>query len=476
MIIDELLVVLGIKADDSGARRFADSLENVSQEAQNTERSMLGAYEATDSFVSAIEGFMGVLGFFTGVLGGAWAFFHSTITDIETLIEEEKLLTRVTKDQLEQSKKYNDSVEQLGKRYQSLKVELAFGFLPTMQRMIDAVDGFLASNKDLIVDGIGALLDIMTKTIQVFVNFVRFVDRIIEATVGWDVALGILAASLLWINRAMLIAFATNPITWIVAAIAALLLLIDDFMTYLDGGESQFGDFWGAMLKWIDKAVAYWDGFSDSVKSSIKSILIILAMLTPVLGGLTGMVSALGKAFLFVGRAMLTTPIGIIVTLVGLLIFAIFDLIKWIKTGESTFSGFWRLVADIWDKIVKTVSQRIELIVNAAKGMVSAIGSALGNVFDIVTAPFAKAFDWIVNKFSSLGGLISGAVSGARNLVGMGGAAAVSNTVNSGGNMTIHAPINVASNNPVAAGKAVQAGVTNASNVAFRNMNNRVKN
>ena len=475
MIIDELLVVLGIKADDSGARRFADSLENVSTEAQNTERSMLGAYEATDGFVSAIEGFMGVLGFFTGVLGGAWAFFHSTIADIETLIEEEKLLTKVTKDQLEQSKKYNDSVEQLGKRYQSLKVELAFGFLPTMQRMIDAVDSFLASNKDLIVDGIGALLDIMTKTIQVFVNFVRFVDRIIEATVGWDVALGILAARLLWINRAMLIAFATNPITWIVAAIAALLLLIDDFMTYLDGGESQFGDFWGAMLKWIDKAVAYWNGFSDSVKSSIKSILIILAMLIPVLGGLTGMVSALGKAFLFVGRAMLTTPIGIIVTLVGLLIFAIFDLIKWIKTGESTFSGFWRLVADIWDKIVKTVSQRIELIVNAVKGMVSAIGTALGNVFDIVTAPFAKAFDWIADKFGSIGGLISGAVSGARNLVGMGGAAAVSNTVNSGGNMTVHAPINIASNSPMAAGRAVQVGLTNTLNTAQRNMYSGIK-
>ena len=255
MIIDELLVVLGIKADDSGARRFADSLENVSQEAQNTERSMLGAYEATDNFVSAIEGFMGVLGFFTGVLGGAWAFFHSTIADIETLIEEEKLLTKVTKDQVDQAKKYNDSVEQLGKRYQSLKVELAFGFLPTMQRMIDAVDGFLESNKDLIVDGIGALLDIMTKTIQLFVNFIRFIDKIVEATVGWKVALGILAAAFVWLKRSMLLAFITNPIFWVIAAIGVLLLLIDDFMTYLDGGESQFGDFWGKMLKWINTAL-----------------------------------------------------------------------------------------------------------------------------------------------------------------------------------------------------------------------------
>ena len=476
MIIDELLVVLGIKADDSGARRFADSLENVSTEAQNTERSMIGAYEATDGFVSAIEGFMGVLGFFTGVLGGAWAFFHSTIADIETLIEEEKLLTKVTKDQLEQSKKYNDSVEQLGKRYQSLKVELAFGFLPTMQRMIDAVDGFLASNKDLIVDGIGALLDIMTKTIQVFVNFVRFVDRIIEATTGWDVALGILAASLLWINRAMLIAFATNPIFWVVAAIVVLLLLIDDFMTYLDGGESQFGDFWGSMLEWI-----------DIIKPALQSVwdLLVVGM-----GYLIEFGVFVGK---YLGGAFIDA-LQVIASVLGI-IGSIFD------GNTELMAGYWNLMIEnllsmfqnlamlfeplaqklvqimskVWDAIVNYISTKISQIISAISGFISSIGSALGNVFDIVTAPFAKAFDWIADKFGSLGGLISGAVSGAKNLVGMGGAAAVSNTTNSGGNMTVNAPMTITSNNPIAAGKAVQSGLGSTLNTAQRNMYSGVK-
>lgn len=477
MIIDELLVVLGIKADDSGARRFADSLENVSTEAQNTERSMLGAYEATDSFVSAIEGFMGVLGFFTGVLGGAWAFFHSTIADIETLIEEEKLLTKVTKEQLEQSKKYNDSVEQLGKRYQSLKVELAFGFLPTMQRMIDAVDGFLASNKDLIVNGITTLLNVISKTVGIFVNFFRFLDLLIERTVGWKVALGVLAAALLWINRAMLLAFVTNPIFWVVAAIGVLLLLIDDFMTYLDGGESQFGDFWGAMLEWIEE-----------IKPALQSVwdLLVVGM-----GYLIEFGAFVGK---YLGGAFIDA-IQVIASVLGI-IGSIFD------GNTELMAGYWNLMIEnllsmfqnlamlfeplaqklveimskVWDAIANYISAKISQIISAISGFISSIGAVLGNVFDIVTAPFAKAFDWIADKFGSLGGLISGAVSGARNLVGMGGAAAVSNTVNSGGNMTVHAPINIAGNNSMAVGRAVQAGVTNASNVAFRNMNNRVKN
>lgn len=477
MIIDELLVVLGIKADDSGARRFADSLENVSTEAQNTERSMLGAYEATDGFVSAIEGFMGVLGFFTGVLGGAWAFFHSTIADIETLIEEEKLLTKVTKDQLEQSKKYNDSVEQLGKRYQSLKVELAFGFLPTMQRMIDAVDGFLASNKDLIVDGIGALLDIMTKTVGVFVNFFRFIDLLIERTVGWKVALGILAAALLWINRAMLIAFVTNPIFWVVAAIGVLLLLIDDFMTYLDGGESQFGDFWGSMLEWIEE-----------IKPALQSVwdLLVVGM-----GYLIEFGAFVGK---YLGGAFIDA-LQVIASVLGI-IGSIFD------GNTELMAGYWNLMIEnllsmfqnlamlfeplaqklveimssVWDAIVNYISTKISEIISAISGFISSIGSALSGVFDIITAPFAQAFDWIVNKFSSLGGLISGAVSGAKNLVGMGGAAAASNTVNSGGNTTINAPINVTSNDPVRAGKETQKGLSNTLNTAKRNTNSKVKN
>lgn len=477
MIIDELLVVLGIKADDSGARRFADSLENVSTEAQNTERSMIGAYEATDGFVSAIEGFMGVLGFFTGVLGGAWAFFHSTIADIETLIEEEKLLTRVTKDQLEQSKKYNDSVEQLGKRYQSLKVELAFGFLPTMQRMIDAVDGFLASNKDLIVNGITTLLNVMTKTVGIFVNFFRFLDLLIERTVGWKFALGVLAAALLWVNRAMLLTFVTNPIFWVVAAIGVLLLLIDDFMTYLDGGESQFGDFWGSMLEWI-----------EIIKPALQSVWDLLVMGMSYLiefGAFVG--KYLGGAFIDaveVVTAVLAFLVGLFTGNTELMSAA------WSGMIENLLSMFQNLamlfeplaqklvqiMSKVWDAIVNYISTKISQIISAISGFISSIGSALGNVFDIVTAPFAKAFDWIVNKFSSLGGLISGAVSGARNLVGMGGAAAVSNTVNSGGNVTVNAPINVTSNDPVRAGKETQKGLSNTLNTAKRNTNSKVKN
>ena len=69
-------------------------------------------------------------------------------------------------------------------------------------------------------------------------------------------------------------------------AIAGLILIIDDFITWLQGGESAFGDFyqscadglqwiedkWDELVAWIkekwDDAISWikekWDGFIDS--------------------------------------------------------------------------------------------------------------------------------------------------------------------------------------------------------------------
>ena len=476
MLLDEFLVVLGVKADTKEAKDFANSLDDVSVEAKKTEKSLIGAYEATDGFVSAIEGALGVLGFFTGALGGAWAFFHGTISELEELIEGEKLLTKVTKDQLDQAKKYNDSVEQLGKRYQSLKVELAFGFLPTMQRMIDAVDEFLESNKDLIVNGILGFLNAITATFKVIGNFINFIDMVISRTIGWDAALIGLVGGLLWVNRAMLLAFATNPVTWVVAAIVGLMLLIDDFMTYLDGGDSLFGDYWGVMLEWIDK-----------VKPTLQEVWDMLV---------------LGMSYLIEFGAFVAKYLGGAFTDAVVAIMAIWNLLVGIFTGDtelikeswnvlcdsilSMFENLASLFEPIAQKIKDFFIEKFESIMDWLYGWYAVLKSWAGTLVDIfidkataikdaIIAPFAQAFDWISNKFSSLGGLISGAASGAGKLFGMGASSAASSTVNNGGSMTVNAPISVVSSDPNKAAKLVGAAVANTTNTAYRNMGSVMK-
>ena len=476
MLLDEFLVVLGVKADTEKANDFAKSLDKVADGADKTEGSLIRAYDATDGFVSAIEGALGVLGFFTGALGGAWAFFHGTISELEELIEEEKLLTKVTKEQLDQAKKYNDSVETLGKRFNSLKVELAFGFLPTMQRMIDAVDDFLESNKDLIVDGILGFLNAITSTFRVIGNFISFIDMVIERTIGWDAALIGLVAGLMWVNRAMLIAFATNPITWIVAAIVGLMLLIDDFMTYLDGGESLFGDFWGSMLEWIEEVKPALQSVWDMLVLGMSYLIEFGVFVTQYFGG------ALVDAVQVIVAA-LTMLYAIFTGNTELMAAAWDGLVENMLSMFQNFASLFEplaqmlvtIMSNVWDSIVSAIQQRIGLIIAAIQSFISTLSSVLSGVFDVVTAPFARAFDWISDKFSSLGGLIGGAVSGAGRLFGMGASSAANSTVNNGGSMTVNAPINVVSNDPNKAAKLVKTGVTDTMNTAHRNMGSRVK-
>lgn len=378
MLLDSFLIMLGVKADTAPAEKMQDALSGVAKEADNTESSMNRAYGATESFVGAIEGFLGVLGFFTGVLGGAWAFFHGTITDIETLIKEEKLLTKVTKDQLEQAKKYSDSVEKLGKRYQSLKVELAFGFLPTMQRMIDAVDDFLKSNKDLIVNGITKLLNIIARAVDVFVNFARFIDRIIEKTIGWKVALGVLAVALLWVKRAMIMAFITNPITWVVAAIAGLMLIIDDLMTYLDGGESLFGEYWGSLIDWIKSVQEPLSNLKDVFLDAFSAISDAFSIFVSAFTDNFNLSDVFGYSEV---SAEGEKTEGVFISLVNYLR----DFFQFLADNKDT-------IAAIGYAIGYTFSWLLELIIGVFSGAVTAVGGFVGFLKD--------AFDFLVALFS----------------------------------------------------------------------------
>lgn len=491
MLLDEFLISLGLKVDNADiakAEKFGDSLDDIKDSADQAESSMVRAYDATDGFVSAIEGAMGVIGFFTGVLGGAFAFFHGTIMELEDLIKEEKLLTKITKDQLDQQKKYTESVETLGKRYNSLKVELAFGFLPTLQRMVSGLDDWLKKNKDLIVNGITGLLRAITSILGVVWNFIRFIDLIVEKTLGWEKMLYVLGAALLWVNRAMLIGFATNPVFWIIAAIGVLLILIDDFMTYLDGGQSEFGNFWGAMLEWIDKISpalkSLWDmlilgtsyliefGFyvtkylGGAFVDAVELITAIFTLFAALFVGNTDLMAVAWEGMvdnflsMFRNFAMLLEPIGAWIE--GLIVALCQSIINAVSGAASTVGTVF---SQAWNDTKQALSNAVDSMMAVITAFVSGIGTVFSTVFTVITTPFRLAFDWIMEKFSTLPSLIGSIVS---KLPGVGAVSAIGSAVsngvsritnNYGGNTT--ATVNVTSPNAEVAGNRVAGALKN---------------
>lgn len=81
----------------------------------------------------------------------------------------------------------------------------------------------------------------------------------------------------------MLAAFLTNPIGWVILLIGGLILLIDDLMTYLDGGESLLGGVWQSIIdgiNWVKQTWAdlprYFDQFFSWLNEKFKNLFSIL--------------------------------------------------------------------------------------------------------------------------------------------------------------------------------------------------------
>ena len=113
-----------------------------------------------------------------------------------------------------------------------------------------------------------------------------------------------------------------------IAAIGVLLLLIDDFMTYLDGGESQFGDFWGSMLKWIDE-----------IKPALQAVWDMLVM---------------GMSYLIEFGAFVAKYLGGAFTDAVVAIMAIWNLLVGIFTGDT------ELIKESWSVLCDSVLSMFE--------------------------------------------------------------------------------------------------------------------
>ena len=469
MILDEFLIALGLKVDNADIARaedLGDALDEIKEGAEGADGGLTRAYGATEGFIGAIEGALGVVGFFTGILGGLLASTHGVITELEDLIKEEKLLTRVTKEQIDQAKKYNDSVETLGKRFNSLRVEIAFSFLPTLQNLISGLDKFLETNKDLIVNGLTALLSAITSLFQVIGNFARFIDIIVTKTIGWKATLMILGAAFLWLKRAAILAFVTSPLGLFLLALGAIILLVDDFMTYMEGGESLFGEYWGAMIGWVKDNEGALRSLWDMLVLGMSYLIEFGFFVTKYLGGafVDAVVAIMAILNLLVG--IFTGDTELIKESWSVLCDSVLSMFENLAMlFEPIAQKLVQIMSAVWDAIVSYISLKISEIVSAISGLISSIGAALGNVFDIVTAPFTQAFDWIVNTFSKIPSLIGNIIS---KLPGVNAITSIGSAVSSGASRIVNnyggstsANINVTAPNAISAANQTASTLQN---------------
>ncbi|MDE9590130.1 hypothetical protein KKJ23_21405, partial [Xenorhabdus bovienii] len=102
---------------------------------------------------------------------------------------------------------------------------------------------------------------------------------------------------------------------------------------------------------------------------------------------------------IWLGRALMMNPIGLVIALIAGLAYVLYDLYQWITTGESAFGGFWKLVAKAWQEIKRIFRDGFKYILKQfgmseqdADRFVDKLGDIFSFIWYWLTYPFRAAF------------------------------------------------------------------------------------
>lgn len=239
MRLNDFLVSFGVEVDSSKLKIFSNQINKVSKEAQ----------KLTEKAKSLREGLVKVAGITTLATAGltfVTAKISSAVTaplqNIEDLAKESNNLFSITQENIEQAKKYQEAQEKTSKIFASMRTQLALNLAPSITNAVEKFNAFMLANKALVKEGIEKASKAILGIIQIVSNSVSAINKAINSTIGWKKAL-------LALGALFSVIFVTSPIGLVVSAIAGLMLLLDDLMVYMQGGESFFGEAWEPFLK-----------------------------------------------------------------------------------------------------------------------------------------------------------------------------------------------------------------------------------
>lgn len=324
--------------------------------------------------------------------------------EISSLQNKAEALGVVTQDQADQFAAYNDSLTTLGKGFDGIKFQVAVGFVPVLKDLVDGFTDFLIANKDLIKNGLAHLGEIIFSVMGMIRRFLPIIGLITTGFVAWKIAA---------IGLRTVLATIFSPVVLITAAIVAVVLVIDDLLTAMEGGQSIIADFfkdnWGidivpalkeakaSLMAFINYAIGVFEPLADAIASMFRMVWHLIT------GAFTGdfqdaMKDAQNVFDSFI--AFITGAFGVVGDAIkyvfgdaGAFVVDVFTTA--IENTKLMFSALWKLVTGdfegAWGDVVKIFDNGVELM----------------------KKPFTAFIDWAKNIFAGLGEYISNIISNA---------------------------------------------------------------
>ena len=172
---------------------------------------------------------------------------------------------------------FKDALTQVSQVFKAIGEYVSLRVAPSIQRLAERFTKWFTENNEFIK----ATLNGFGKILSFLFELAAAIDNVIEYTVGWKTVLIALGGVLLWLSRRILLAFMSNPLTQWIAIFSVIFLLFDDFITYLEGGETALGEFWKpfkSALLWVKST---WKNFVDNF--SVDPIGATLSLITDML-------------------------------------------------------------------------------------------------------------------------------------------------------------------------------------------------
>jgi phage-related protein len=335
---------------------------------------------------------------------------------------------------------------------------------------------------------------IITKYVSQFVNSIRKHQTAIKVffTMIAALVMGLLLPSIMAFFGALL----SNPITWVVLALAGLAAVIEDLIVWIEGGDSALDKFWESLFGDRENAkkifedlktqfYEFTDVIADTAKGLVTFIKPIAGILVEIFGVLWRIIQPLIPVFLKLGKYiafLFFAPIAAI----DLLIAAMMELFQLATGGETLFGRLWEALTgdpdfikntwqsicdffkQVWETAVKWVSDKWDWLKNTAIGVCEAIKGAISDLGSFIMSTIGSAIDWAIEKWNALKAMVSGGAFVNHDLTASYASAAIgggSTTNNNSSNTSYNISVgSVYSNNP----RSFVSGLVPQANGSYR--------
>lgn len=289
-----------------------------------------------------------------------------------------------------------------------------------IQRILQIVIGFVMR----VAGAIGAFV---YRIIKWAGQLVGWFDSLDDGQKKLVIGVGLLIAAWKMLN----LAFLTTPLGMLITGLAGIVALIDDYLTYMEGGESYF-DWtpWADTIKtcvdWLQRAAGAIGTFITEHQDLLMSVAKGIGVFMGIRGAIGMVIAGIGgmkKAFSVFTAALSANPFMLLLAVAVTVATLIID--NW-DAVKAFFVDAWATIKETFGNAWDAISAKFPNLAAAAEAMLQGLLQQFGLLRDFVvavfTGDFSRAVDAAIglftnfqetlwNIFSALGSAILGIFS-----------------------------------------------------------------